>query len=311
MIERTVKWFETRPTWKTVGGALSGAAIFYFAAYLSSWISDVSKLSGRMPLLVHAVTLVLLMAGLVIASRVLASAMDRKRREDATFVSAIDRAHALTDRLIMTECADLREPEAIQEARFVATMICSVETMRRLVNAAYDALEAAFGSASTIADRVDFEVTFMTKSYRDSLITIPAAANRDGTQPRSMILRQTNPRIYDASVTATVYAALKPGIVIVEDTSAEQYQELYAGQKRRIQSTVVYPVFSDASELLGTLVVHCNKAGFFRRGRERYWTEFLEVFSKRLALCKRRMDVLVGAATGNGTTSVALPRAPF
>jgi hypothetical protein len=134
----------------------------------------------------------------------------------------------------------------------------------------------------------------MTKSYIDGFITIPAAANRDGRQPRSMVLRAKNPVIYDDTVTAQVYEETRPRPHIIADTEGEgeDYAELYDDQKERIQSSIIYPVLSDTHELLGTLVVHCNKKDFFSSADARYWTDLLEVFEKRLALIKKRMDWL-------------------
>jgi GAF domain-containing protein len=85
---------------------------------------------------------------------------------------------------------------------------------------------------------------------------------------------------------------------IVEDTAlpSERYQELYPGQKERIRSSVVYPALDDDNGILGTLVVHCNRTGFFKRRDERFWRELLETFAVRLALQKSRLD-LVGSDT--------------
>ena len=68
---------------------------------------------------------------------------------------------------------------------------------------------------------------------------------------------------------------------------------MYAGQLDRIKSSVVYPVLSDKSELLGTVVIHCNRAGFFRTAEERFWTKLIEPYAKRIALEKIKFDYLV------------------
>jgi len=71
-----------------------------------------------------------------------------------------------------------------------------------------------------------------------------------------------------------------------------EYHELYPGQKSRILSSVIYPVSSETNELLGTLVVHCNRIQFFLKEDSKYWSELLEIFSKRIALEKCKLDML-------------------
>lgn len=149
-------------------------------------------------------------------------------------------------------------------------------------------------------------MTFMTKSYGDGYITIPAAANRDGRAPRSMVLRAQNPQLYEDTVTASIYRASRPSPVIVEDTGTDaHYAELYAGQKQRIRSSIIYPVLSDSNELLGTLVVHCDRAGFFGSCKTKYWFDLFEIFAKRLALEKMKLDRLM--AFGGARVHVQLP----
>ncbi len=310
-MERLIGWFESRPLHKTFIVAASQALVFYFAAFLSTWIANVSKLGGNGPLFIHAAVVVTLIAAVVALSRVVAAATDKRARAREVFRSALERAHALIDRLVMVECADLRDDQAVAAQHFVRAVVVSVESLQRTVQAAYEAIEAAFGTAQHLDERVDFEITFMTKSYKDGKITIPAAANRDGKAPLSMVQRRANPNLYDATITATVYASPSRGAVIIEDTENDtSYRELYPDQKKRICSTIVYPVFSDANELLGTLVAHCNRPGFFKRAQQRYWAEFLEVFAKRLALSKRRMDLL-NEASVQPTLTITLPAKPF
>jgi GAF domain-containing protein len=171
--------------------------------------------------------------------------------------------------------------------------------------------EAAFGKGLTSEERIDFEVTFMTKSYRDGHITIPAYANKDGRAPRSMVLRAQHPEIYDSTVTAQIYREAGPTPHIVEDTAIADYNELYSGQKDRIRSSIIFPVLSDKNEVLGTLVMHCDKRGFFLKREQKYWRDMLEIFAKRIALQKARMDVLVQAKGVIGKTPILVPDAWF
>ncbi len=153
-----------------------------------------------------------------------------------------------------------------------------VSALSRLTQAAFAALTAHYGQAERTADRVDFEVTFMTKSYVDGGITIPAWANRDGRKPTSMQQRPEDPMRYERSITADIYRAEMPEMRLISDTSDPQanYAEIYPDQRQRIRSSVVYPILSSEYELLGTLVLHCDKAGFFLEEDRKFWRDFCE-----------------------------------
>src|SRR6266540_3022059 len=79
-----------------------------------------------------------------------------------------------------------------------------------LIAALYQILQAQFGQAGSLLNEIDFEVTFMTKSYVDGKITIYAYENRDHRSPRSLVLRQNDPDIYAGTVTAEVYRRSRP-----------------------------------------------------------------------------------------------------
>ena len=79
---------------------------------------------------------------------------------------------------------------------------------------------------------------------------------------------------------------------MIESTQQSSYKELYPGQKTRIRSSIIYPVVDDRFDLLGTLVVHCDKDLFFQSSHIKSWRELLEPYSKRLALAKIVLDKL-------------------
>src|SRR6185437_7462742 len=122
--------------------------------------------------------------------------------------------------------------------------------------------------------------------------TILAWRNIDRRSPRSLFLRKTNPTIYNTTVTAHVYAADRPEMVIVEDTADphEDYSALYPGQTERIRSSVIHPVLGDNNELLGTLVVHCDETKFFKKSDIKFWATLLEIYAKRIAYQKVCLD---------------------
>jgi GAF domain-containing protein len=168
--------------------------------------------------------------------------------------------------------------------------------LQGIVEACHTTLQTQYGESSTPGGRISFEGTFMTMDPADQLVTVLAWANKEARRPDSLTRRRSNPHIYDRSVTADIYRSFdveRPGPRIIEDTSKEPYEELYPGQKHRIMSSIVYPIVSTSSDLLGTLVVHCDEADFFLRADAKYWIEFLELFGYRIALEKLRLDRLV------------------
>lgn len=203
------------------------------------------------------------------------------REEQKTTIS---RAYSLCDKILIERSYRLEASENLQ-SRLLDQLGMTIRNIQGFIDAAYSTFESTYAKSSSSDDRVDFEVTFMTRSFIDDKITIPAAANRDGRQPRSMVLRKENPDIYSSTVTAHVYEMASPRIVIVEDTASPetQYQELYPNQTDRIKSSIIYPVFSNRNRLLGTVVVHCDKSKFFALEKKKYWSDLLEVFTKKIA----------------------------
>ncbi len=151
----------------------------------------------------------------------------------------------------------------------------------------------------------------MTKSYRDHQITIAAWANRNGRMPVSLAMRESDPSVYAKTVTGQVYQDARPHARLIEDTAQYDYVELYDRQRDRIKSSVVYPVLSDGMVLLGTLVMHCDKAGFFRQDEIKFWGELLEVFAKRIALEKMKLDQVIFVSAGADADEESPRYCPF
>lgn len=311
---RIIKKFLDRPTAiRLLVSALATAIPFYFAAFLAHSVTEVARLGGASALGVHALSFVLMITLVVFIGRYAVAVYEHLKNVEAARVALRLHAYAHLDRLVSW---DVRQVDINGEfpKDFIERFVASTRMLQNLVGAAYESFEAAFGKSARTEDRIDFEVTFMTKSYEDGYITIPAWANRDARAPRSMILRKDRQPIYENTVTASTYRDLRPTIRIIEDTSdpAAGYQELYPDQKKRIKSSIVFPVLSDANELLGTLVVHCDAPRFFRHEDEKYWTDLLEIFSKRLALVKLKLDKLQQYARSHGgSLSLAIDSNPF
>jgi hypothetical protein len=180
-------------------------------------------------------------------------------------------------------------PKALFEASLAST-----EHIQDLMTSLYEVVQSQFGQAGSLLYEIDFEATFMTRSYTDNKITICAYQNRDYRRPRSLLLRAKNPDIYDCTVTAEIYRETRPDMHIIADTLTDAYAEIYPGQRERIRSSVVYPVLSDTNEVLGTIVVHCNRSGFFKRGDADFWRKLLEIYAKRTAYEKACIDLFSG-----------------
>ncbi len=272
--------------------SIATAAPFYFGAFLSLWLAKLAETSGKLTFGLHMAVFIVLLTFVVFVHRYLKHISDRLFRKREKQVELKLSAYTYLDRILTESIRRIGngfDPDQWQQQCGI-----TISELQHIVDAAYSAFEAAYGTAVDVNDRIDFEVTFMTMSYIDGHITIPASANRDGRHPRSMVLRHDNPNIYDNTVTAEVYGEVRPKPHIISDTHDRQsgYAELYAGQANRIRSSIVFPVLSDTNELLGTLVVHCNNSGFFAEIDARYWTDLLEIFAKRIAVVKKRLDLL-------------------
>jgi GAF domain-containing protein len=303
-----VLWLQGFPAWLRVGlSSLLQAAPFYGAALLRGHVGAVAAQSS-VPALVADGLVVTLVLTAVLSVRGYFMAVQREvHKLSESRQAALSRAHHLVDRIVSHNIVDIDD-----DASAETTMLFgSARRLSRVVQAVYDLFEGAYGGSGESA--VSFEATFMTRSYCDGFITIPAYANRDARAPVSLQQRQSNPRLYEQTVCAQIYRQQSPVPCYVEDTEKDPgYNSLYEGQKRRIRSCVVYPVRDARNRLLGTLVVHCDKPGFFSVADERYWNALLELFSKRLAYEKAKMDRLsMERRSGKTSVSLNLPDLPF
>ena len=165
-----------------------------------------------------------------------------------------------------------------------------VQLMHNACRDLYETLEADYGVGVSVSEHIEFEVTFMTRSIVDNEITIAAWANRDARAPKSLARRNQNPNIYAGTETDRLYQDDNLTPRFVSSTDTQTYKELYPGQKTRIKSSVIWPVVDDEFALHGTLVVHCDRVGFFLIASEKLWRELLEPYTKRLALARVMAD---------------------
>ena len=191
--------------------------------------------------------------------------------------------------------------------------------LKLVVQKCYDFFIASYGEAKEFIETTRFEVTFMTLSYNDRGLTIAAWANRENQKPISMLNRDNNIDCYKDTVAARLYREYQekkqPQMVIVSDTkeviktkgtevpegtngtevpeeAEATYKELYPGQLDKSKSSIIVPVFSRKYELLGVLVVYCNKTGFFREDDRQFWKRMTELFTDEIGTYKLILDVL-------------------
>jgi GAF domain-containing protein len=311
-MKKLVKQYEALPSLtRILIASLVPAGTFMVGAIFELWVDHAAHESGWKTFLLYLVCFLILftlIAALAENFRLARELMRREReKKTLTFLDAHKRHHAVnTGRLKDLEAA------SVHSDTFIHNFIASEKVIQSTVDAAYQTFESAYGGSVRSEDRIDFEVTFMTKSYQDGYITIPACANKDGRNPRSMVLRKTHLDIYDRTVTADVYRADRPSMRIIEDTKqTNTYSELYPSETDRIRSSIIYPVLSSENVLLGTLVVHCDRPHFFKQQNQKYWGDILEVFAKRIALEKKKLDILIGISAAN-PISIRFPIAkPF
>jgi hypothetical protein len=292
-LSTALRWYARQPRRRRAAlRALPITAVTYGTALIAGLVAESLDIKGFWEFAFVTGAIVAFVGVVVVVAQALLAVAEEVEAEGVRQRKVLASAYAFADGWMLDDLQMLAAVRTGSKEPVVLAPADPTTALRRLVQSAYDALTAQYGQAERMDERIDFEVTFMTKSYDDGEITIPAWANRDGRKPTSMQQRTNNPRIYDTTVTADIYRAEQPGMRIVEDTAdpQAQYQELYPRQKQRIKSSVIYPVLSSDYELLGTLVLHCDRPGFFAEGDHKFWREFCEIFAKPIALERQLLD---------------------
>jgi hypothetical protein len=270
--------------------SLSAAIFVYFSAFLSNWLVEVYKVDKKYIIVLHGIAVIFVVTVIFFLQKAYDDYEEEKNRQKRKRVENLIHSYEVCERYFIQCINDINKSKK-DEKRFLFSVMGSLKNVQNIINSLYNYFEVEYGKEMDGEMRINFEVTFMTRSYKDNKITIPASANRNGRSPRSMLLRPENPELYNHTVTAQIYESKKPTMVIVENTLNETYNEVYEGQKQRIKSSIVYPVLSDTNELLGTIVVHCDKERFFKKNQGEIWGDIMEVYAKKIALEKVKMDV--------------------
>ncbi len=299
------KWYDSLSIWPRIFfNALSASLPFYFAAFLSSSVAEAYKATTKTAFFIHFAVFGVLITVITFIYRLLCFYHTAYKEEMQEEHKALFRAFTLCDRRVIKQHKIIKNSFSDPGTK-ISDLIANVERIQEIVDDTYSTFESIYGNQERSGERINFEVTFMTNSYEDMKITIPCSANRSGRKPRSMVLRKENPNIYDDTETAKIYIAKRPNSIIVSDTSDPTYAQLYTTQKERIKSSIIYPVLCEDNIVLGTLVVHCDRAGFFTNEKERFWSDLLEVFSKRISVEKMKLDMM-DRVTRQDTLNVTL-----
>lgn len=258
--------------------SLLTALVFYFGRYLADTAEAAFKSNPIPSYFFHAIIFTSIFAITVFLFRFILHHAEKFEEKVNKQRSTKAHAYALCDRTLLTEIKKVEN--SVEDDPLFKKQL---ENIQSIIDDTYTTFESAYGLIKKFEPRIDFEVTLMSKSKKDDLLTIIAAANKDSRSPKSLQLRDSDPHIYDRTISADVHRSPSPRITIIPSTSADSYSELYPEQKRRIRSSVIFPVLTPSNSLLGTLVVHCDKEYFFLLEDEKYMTDLLDVFAKRLA----------------------------
>lgn len=211
--------------------------------------------------------------------------------KDGNYNKFIDKAYHETQQLAL-ECQSQFQEICNRPYKEDDVLTWISNSMQNTIDRCYSFFCNSFDTGHHLVDDMSFEVTFMTKSHRDDKITIPYSCNKEHRTPTSMLLREDKADIYDETVTAEIYNEYeynrKTKFKLIPDTlksgcdNGHSYKFIYNDQESRIKSTIVIPVLSHRSELLGTIVVHCNVTNFFKKNKEKFWEAIMQAFSSEM-----------------------------
>lgn len=285
---------------KIIFQAAVSVTLFYGGAILEQKIQNIFAESSPGVWVVRTAFISILLISFVSLGLFLRAKLESLEHREQVRRRQLEFAWNRMDQYVAHQVAIVREegPEGHEQphVEYLKRVVTSPTRLMEIVREVYRFFESQYPPEGSLDFVLDFEATFFTKSYLDGELTIPAHANRQGRAPPSLELRKTDRSIYQRTFAAKIYTETRPTMKIIADTMADpQYMDLYSGQREKICSLVVFPVLSDSNTVLGVLVVHCNKGGFFANSDRAFWSELLEIFGKRLALEKARLDWLVNS----------------
>lgn len=293
MIRKIIHWYsEKEGVAKYLIEALIPLVIFYGGAILKFRIDALIEDDRLHEILLEAGAVFIIVFIYVLFIRYVNQVIQDQIKEENTRKRQLMYAYSQMDNLVSTQIYELKKYAMSDNEKRLAIFKSCMNNIQRIISNAYNFFECNFGESEKMNERIDFEVTFMTRSYIDNYITIPASANRKGRAPVSMQERDKNNEIYENTITSEIYKQLRHEMRIIPSTEGINvaYNELYPGQKNRIKSSIIHPVKDDVNEMLGALVVHCNKEKFFDHNDHDFWEELLDIYAVRLAFEKAKLD---------------------
>lgn len=295
--------------WRRSFPAVGSAVLVYASALVGVEVAALGGLEPWATVLLHAALVVVLVAVLSVAHGPDEVTGGEPIDDRLHLIRRAEYEAASVPAVVQGEVAKLCNESSKPVPHVPHSPMAAIEAE---LGALYRTLDGAQWPVRTPGDRIEFQVTFMTRSYRDDRITIAAWANRAGRRPVSLDLQAVRPDIYDRSVTAEVYAESRPSPRLVSSTTraGNRYQQLYPDEKDWIRSTIIYPVLSLSTDLVGTLVASCDREHYFRDEDYAIWCELLEPFAMRIALEKQRLDHAVMLAQEGERAATPAP-VPF
>jgi hypothetical protein len=247
---RFVRWYLARgANFKSAGTAIWFAGVFALSAKAEQWVQNKASGDYKTALIFAATVLVL------VFSIMLRGWAQSVINLDASNNATLAYARQLMDRYVSGRIA-------LYPSRYSLDSTSSIEGARQrlmdIVQHCYAVFEGKYGTSDDYNKRLNFEISFMTKSYIDNEVTIASYANRGSSRPPSLTDRATNKFQYSKTFAAEVYRDNRRELMIIEDTSApaSRFHEVYTRQRDRIKSMLVSPVLDHNNNVLGALVVH-------------------------------------------------------
>jgi len=288
-------------------GSIFTAVSVYWSAFLSLWIKDIIKEQPYEIIFLHIIFIVIFLTSIYSLLRYLQKIQNEIELEKEKFRDAMLNSYAVCDRVVIRDMKAIDNFKSDENA-YINWLMGSIESIQHIVELLYSFLESKYSQVMT-NNEINFEVTFMTMSYNDRQLTIPAFYNKNGRAPHSMSLRTQHYDIYKNTVSAYMYRKTLAHTIIIEDTGdpSNEYSELYEDQKKRIKSTIVFPVLSDKNTLLGTLVAQCDEKSFFKKQDVSQWNRIMEIYSKKIAIEKVKLDIRYDAYKSGLSCNITNP----
>ena len=176
---------------------------------------------------------------------------------------------------------------------FRHALICDQVRLNDIVESIWSVVDSFHNVSALSTERVNFEVSLITKSHQHEHLTVAAWKNRDNRRPNSLAMQNNGQLdIYNDSEADKLLKTSMPVTKVIPDTSVPEanYKQMYPDQKSRVKSTVLHPIISPANKRLGVLVLHCERPNFFKQEDRRYWEEFFWIFAPAVALELERID---------------------